>query len=115
MNDLIDKVTESIKDRNIKRYLDNQKDSIEADFLLLNKSGQKAVLEHFDATDIVTLLSSITIPQLWTTELLILGKLDGSSLVRRVWLSGKNFNRYVMMKFIEIIMTIYPLLYRARL
>ncbi len=91
MSSVIEKVIHSVKDRNIKRYLDNQKDSIEADFLLLEKSGQKEVLDHLNSSDIVTLLANITIPQLWTTELLILSKLDSNSLVRRVWLIRQKF------------------------
>lgn len=80
------------KKGNIEWYIDNQKSSLGADFLLLENEEQKKILKTFNVDDVNKLLSDdVTVAQLWTLELLILNHLSFHQLVRRVWIIREKF------------------------
>ena len=91
MNNATESLTKPTNDKDIKRYTDGQKNYLEADFLLLDKTAQTVILEHFNTPDINTFLSIATIPQLWTLELLILDQMTANELTRRVWIIREKF------------------------
>jgi hypothetical protein len=80
-----------IRNKNINSYIDGQKNSLEADFLLLDKNSQNTILENFKVSDINELLSHINIPRLWSLELSILYHLSAHELARRVWIIREKF------------------------
>ena len=75
----------------VKRYINGQKNPLEADFLLLSSEHQAKVLKNFNASDIKELLDSVTVPQLWALELAILYHLAPNELLRRVWIVREKF------------------------
>jgi hypothetical protein len=89
MNDIV--IAEQAPNKNVKFYINGQKNSLEADFLLLDKAAQTLILENFEVSDIKELLSNINIPRLWTLELSILYNLSVNELVRRVWIVREKF------------------------
>lgn len=91
MNDLVNAEQQPKINNNVKIYIAGQKNSLEADFLLLSKEAQAIILKNFEVSDIKELLSTVNVPGLWTLELSILYHLSPNELRRRVWIVREKF------------------------
>lgn len=83
--------SENKKEYERKQYTDELILVFKADFLALGQKEKQDVLDSFGCNSIEKLLENISIPDLWTLELLLLKKLSNTELLRRAWVIREKF------------------------